>query len=46
VHISNVLGREEFRHTSLIGGVCLGSIAGLGLDGYRLAVDHLLSRGG
>ncbi|MBL8003158.1 MAG: type II 3-dehydroquinate dehydratase [Flavobacteriales bacterium] len=46
VHISNVLKREEFRHTSLIGGVCLGTIAGLGLDGYRLAVDHLLSRGG
>jgi 3-dehydroquinate dehydratase-2 len=46
VHISNVLGREEFRHTSLIGGVCLGTIAGLGLDGYRLAVDHLISRGG
>lgn len=45
VHISNILGREEFRHTSLIGGVCLGSISGLGLDGYRLALDHLLSRG-
>jgi 3-dehydroquinate dehydratase-2 len=45
VHISNVLKREEFRHTSLIGGVCLGTISGLGLDGYRLAVDHLVSRG-
>jgi len=45
VHISNLWQREEFRHTSLIGGVCLGSIMGLGLDGYRLAVDHLLRRG-
>ncbi len=45
VHISNVLRREEFRHTSLIGGVCLGTIAGLGLDGYRLAIDHLVRRG-
>jgi len=44
VHISNVLKREEFRHTSMIGGVCLGTISGLGTDGYRLAVDHLLSR--
>ncbi|MCC7501758.1 MAG: type II 3-dehydroquinate dehydratase [Flavobacteriales bacterium] len=43
VHISNVLKREEFRHTSLIGGVCLGTISGLGLDGYRLAVDHLVN---
>jgi 3-dehydroquinate dehydratase-2 len=45
VHISNVLKREEFRHTSMIGGVSLGTISGLGLDGYRLAVDHLVNRG-
>ncbi|MBK8613684.1 MAG: type II 3-dehydroquinate dehydratase [Flavobacteriales bacterium] len=46
VHISNVLKREEFRHTSLIGGVCLGTVSGLGLDGYRLAVDHLVNHVG
>jgi 3-dehydroquinate dehydratase-2 len=46
VHISNVLKREEFRHTSMIGGVCLGTISGLGLDSYRLAVDHLVNRAG
>lgn len=45
VHISNLLAREPFRHTSLIGGVCVGSIMGFGLDGYRLAVDHLIRRG-
>ena len=39
IHISNVLAREEFRHTSLIGGKCLGSIAGFGLDSYRLAIE-------
>ena len=44
VHISNVLSREEFRHTSLIGGVCRGSIAGFGPDSYRLAVDHFVKR--
>ncbi len=44
VHISNLLARESFRHTSITGGVCIGSIMGLGLDGYRLAISHLLQR--
>ncbi|MFZ1691623.1 MAG: type II 3-dehydroquinate dehydratase [Flavobacteriales bacterium] len=44
VHISNLLAREPFRHESLVGGVCAGSIMGLGLEGYRLAVLHLLGR--
>lgn len=44
VHISNILAREEFRHTSLIGGVCRGTIAGLGADSYRLAVEFFASR--
>jgi 3-dehydroquinate dehydratase-2 len=39
LHLSNTLAREEFRHTSVIGGVCDGTIAGLGAHGYRLAVD-------
>lgn len=41
VHISNVLSREEFRHTSLIGGVCVGSISGFGLNSYKLGVTAL-----
>jgi len=41
VHITNVAGREEFRHNSLVGRYCAGSIIGFGLDGYRLAVEAL-----
>jgi 3-dehydroquinate dehydratase II len=42
VHITNILAREEFRHTSLIGRACKGSIGGFGLDSYRLAVEALI----
>ncbi len=38
VHISSILAREEFRHTSLIAPKCKGSIMGFGLDSYRLGV--------
>jgi 3-dehydroquinate dehydratase-2 len=41
VHISNILKREEFRHTSLIAPVCIGTIAGFGLDSYRLGIEAL-----
>lgn len=41
VHISNVAAREEIRHRSLIAPVCCGSIAGFGLDSYRLAVEAI-----
>ena len=44
VHLSNVLSREEFRHTSLIGAVCVGSISGFGADSYRLALHGLVNR--
>ncbi len=42
VHISSILAREEFRHTSLIAPVAIGSIMGFGLDSYRLGVEALL----
>lgn len=42
VHISNIHAREEFRHNTLTGAVCRGVITGFGLEGYRLAVEHLV----
>ncbi len=39
VHISNIYAREEFRKTNLITSVCKGSISGLGLKGYYLAIS-------
>ncbi|MDC1106054.1 type II 3-dehydroquinate dehydratase [Prolixibacteraceae bacterium] len=42
VHISNTLTREVFRHESIIGPVCKGSIMGFGLDSYRLGVEAIL----
>lgn len=42
VHISSILAREEFRHTSMIAPVAKGSIMGFGLDSYRLGVEALL----
>lgn len=38
VHISNPAAREEFRHTSVVAGVSTGTIAGFGMDSYRLAL--------
>ena len=46
VHISSILAREEFRHTSLLAPVAAGSIMGFGLDSYRLGVEALLERHG
>ena len=39
VHISNVFAREEFRHKSFISPFAKGLIVGLGLDGYKLAIE-------
>ena len=44
VHLSNVHGREPFRHHSYLSAVALGVICGLGPDGYRLALQHALNR--
>lgn len=44
VHISNVLAREAYRKNNYIAEACIGSISGLGTDGYRLAVDHLIRK--
>lgn len=44
VHISNVHAREDFRKLSHVSGKSAGSIFGLGLKGYELAVEYLLSK--
>lgn len=44
VHISNVHAREEFRKLSHISGKSAGSIFGLGLKGYELALQWFLSK--
>ena len=44
VHISNIHAREAYRSKSLTAAKAVGSIAGLGLDGYRLAIEYLMHR--
>jgi len=41
VHISNIHAREPFRRLSLVSGVAKGVIAGLGANGYALALDAI-----
>ncbi|MEO5782262.1 MAG: type II 3-dehydroquinate dehydratase [Ginsengibacter sp.] len=42
VHISNIDAREEFRKLSFVSAKCKGTISGLGLKGYALAVEYFL----
>jgi 3-dehydroquinate dehydratase II len=42
VHISNVHAREDFRKLSHVSGKAAGSIFGLGLKGYELAIEYLV----
>ena len=41
VHISNIYGREEFRHFSYISPVAKGTLCGFGVLGYALAIEGL-----
>jgi 3-dehydroquinate dehydratase II len=45
LHISNVHKREEFRHHSVLSDIATGVVAGLGVDGYRLALRWLAHNG-
>jgi len=44
VHLSNIFAREEFRHHSFIAPYSKGMICGLGLYGYLLAAEALISK--
>ena len=41
VHLSDVKHREPFRAVSVLEEVCLASVSGQGVDGYRVALEHL-----
>lgn len=44
VHLSNIYGRESFRHESFIAPKCVGTISGFGLDSYRLAMSYFVHK--
>ena len=44
IHISNIYQREEFRHHSFLSAIAQGTICGLGVDGYRLAIDFAIKK--
>lgn len=44
VHISNIHQRESFRHHSYLSGIAVGVICGLGVEGYRAAIEFALKK--
>lgn len=44
VHISNIHSREAFRHFSYLSPIAAGVICGLGVEGYRIAIDFAINR--
>jgi len=44
VHLSNIYSREEFRHKSYFSDIAVGSIVGLGAQGYELALQSIFSK--
>jgi 3-dehydroquinate dehydratase-2 len=41
VHLSDVSAREEWRQRSVVADLCVGSVSGQGVDGYRQALELL-----
>ena len=44
VHISNIHARESFRHHSFTAKAAFATLAGFGIDGYRLAINGLAAK--
>ncbi len=44
VHITNIYQREDYRHTDIVGDACMGTIAGIGPEGYSLALECLTDK--
>jgi 3-dehydroquinate dehydratase-2 len=44
VHISNIYQRESFRHHSFLSAIAIGTICGLGIEGYRFAIDFIIKK--
>lgn len=42
VHMTNIHAREEFRHVSLISGVCIAQVVGFKENSYKYALDGLI----
>lgn len=43
IHMTNIHAREEFRHTSLISGVCVAQVVGFKEHSYTLALEGLIN---
>ncbi len=43
IHLSNVYAREPERHHSMLAGAAIGSVTGLGAEGYEFALRGLVS---
>lgn len=44
IHISNIYARDAFRRHSYLSPQCIGTVTGLGLEGYRLGIQYFLGR--
>lgn len=43
VHLSNIVARETYRHHSYTAANCVGIISGLGIKGYKAAIEYFIS---